>query len=129
MTYKTMAQVISDALESGGLTGPTAAGVGQALRQQFAAVEASMGRKQYAAALGQLTAFVALVKAQCCAPTAGKAITTPTARTLQLDAMLVYHSALCLGSNQLSAQQGAQDYSYYLGIVSSVGGKVLRPCP
>ena len=129
ITYKTMAQLISDALANGGLTGPNASGVGKALTKQFAAVQASMGAKQYAAALGQLTAFVDLVKAQCCSPSAGKALTTPTAITLQLDAMLVYHSALCLGSGQLSVKQQQQSYSYYSGIVSSLGGKVLPPCP
>lgn len=129
MTYKTIAQLISDALDNGGLTGPSAAGVGHALKQQFAAVQASMGAKHYAAALGQLTAFVNLVKAQCCAPTRGKALTTPTAKTLQLDAMLVYHSALCLGSGQLSTQQRQQSYDYYAVLVTSLGGKVLPPCP
>jgi hypothetical protein len=131
MTYKTVAQLISDALENGGLTGPTASGVGKALRQQFAAVEADMGAKRYAAALGDLTAFVDLVKASCCTPTKGKALTPPTAKMLQLDAMLVYHSALCLGSSsgQLSAKQRQDSYSYYTAIVTSLGGTVLPPCP
>ena len=90
-----------------------------------------MGAKRYAAALGDLTAFVNLVKANCCTPTKGKALTPPTAKMLQLDAMLVYHSALCLGSSsgQLSAKQRQDSYSYYTAIVTSLGGTVLPPCP
>jgi hypothetical protein len=55
-------------------------------------------------------------------------VTTPTAKMLQLNAMLVYHAALCLGSGQLSTQVKQQSYSYYQQLVTSLGGKVKPPC-
>jgi hypothetical protein len=128
LTYKTMAQLIQDALAGGGIVGPNGPGVAKALTKQFAAVQADMGAKRYAPALGDLTAFVNLVKAQCCTPVPDKSITPPTARMLELDAMLVYHVALCLGTNQLSSKQMTDSYAYYTQLVSSLGGKVLPPC-
>ena len=128
LTYKTMKQLIQDALANGGLTGPNSAGVGTALLKIFAAVEADMGDHRYVPALGDLKAFVDLLQAQCCTPKVGKTLKPPTAKTLQLDAMLVYHAALCLAAPQLSAQLMADDYAYYSNLVTSLGGKVLPPC-
>ena len=106
-----------------------AAWVGKALLNHFDAVQASMGAHRYEPALGQLNAFVNQVQAQCCSPRPpGKAIDAPTAKTLQLDAMLVYHAALCLGKGDLSARQMANDYAYYSNLVASLGGTVLPPC-
>jgi hypothetical protein len=128
LTYKTMAQLIQDALAGGGIVGPNGPGVATALTMQFAAVQADMGAKRYAPALGDLTAFVSLVQAQCCTPVIGMSITPPTAKMLELDAMLVYHAALCLGANQLKPKQMTDSYTYYKQLVSSLGGKVLPPC-
>jgi hypothetical protein len=128
LTYKTMKQLIAGALAGGGIIGPNGAGVGAALIKQFAAVEADMGAKRYVPALGDLSAFVDLVRAQCCTPKAGMSITPPTATMLQLNAMLVYHSALCLGKDSLSAKQMKQNYAYYQQLVTSLGGTVLPPC-
>jgi len=128
LTYKTMAQLIKEALAGGGIVGPNGPGVGTALTQQFAAVEADMGAKRYVPALGDLTAFVDLVKAQCCTPKDGMSITPPIARMLQLNAMLVYRSALCLGASMLKPKQMADSYSYYQQLVTSLGGTVLPPC-
>jgi len=129
LTYKTMKQLIQEALSGGGLSGPNAAGVGKALINHFDSVQASMGAHRYEPALGQLNAFVNQVQAQCCSPRPpGKALDPPTAKTLQLDAMLVYHAALCLGKGDLSARQMANDYAYYSNLVASLGGTVLPPC-
>jgi len=128
LTYKTMKQLIQEALSGGGLRGPNAAGVGKALINQFDTVQASMGAHRYVPALGQLKAFVDLIQAQCCSPNPGKAIGAPTAKTLQLDAMLVYHAALCLGKGDLSAQSMANNYTYYSNLVTSLGGTVLPRC-
>jgi len=128
LTYKTMKQLIQEALANGGLTGPNAGGVGKALLKIFGAVEADMGDHRYVPALGDLGAFINLVQAQCCTPKPGKALTPPTATTLQLDALLVYHVALCLAAPQLSAQHMSDDYAYYTTLVTNLGGKVLPPC-
>ena len=128
LTYKTMTQLIQEALGGGGLSGPNAAGVGKALIKHFDAVQASMGAHRYESAVGELKAFADLIQAQCCSPKPGKAIDAPTAKTLQLDAMLVYHAALCLGGGDLSAEQMANDYAYYSNLVASLGGTVLPPC-
>jgi hypothetical protein len=128
LTYKTIAQLIQEALAGGGIVGPNGPGVANALTLQFAAVQADMGAKRYAAALGDLGAFVDLVTAQCCVPTTGMSITTPTATTLRLDAMLVYHTALCLAGSTLKPKQLADDYAYYQRLVTSLGGNVLPPC-
>ena len=128
LTYKTITQLIQEALGGGGLSGPNAAGVGKALIKHFDAVQASMGAHRYESAVGELKAFADLIQAQCCSPKPGKAIDAPTAKTLQLDAMLVYHAALCLGGGDLSAEQMANDYAYYSNLVASLGGTVLPPC-
>ncbi|HET9015882.1 MAG TPA: hypothetical protein VFN57_09810 [Thermomicrobiaceae bacterium] len=122
LTYRTMAQLIDDALASGGITGPAAGGVSTALEQQFAAVQADMKAHRYAAALGSLTAFVNLVEAQ-----RGKAIGAETATTLELDALLVYHGALRLGvaAGQLSPAQASHDYEDYAARVTALGGTPL----
>jgi hypothetical protein len=126
--YLTMQQLINKALSSGGIIGSSASGVGGALVSQFAAVQADMGANNYTPALGALTAFIKLVQAQCCTPTTGKEITPATATTLQLDALLTYHAALCFGTSHLSATQQTDDYAYYRNLVASLGGTVLPPC-
>ena len=128
LAYKTMAQLIQEALAGGGIVGPNGPGVGTALTQQFAAVQADMGAKRYVPALNDLSAFVDLVTAQCCAPKTGMSITTPTAKTLRLNAMLVYRAALCLAANKLKPDQLADRYRYYQELVTSLGGTVLPPC-
>jgi hypothetical protein len=128
LTYKTMKQLIQDALANGGLSGPNSAGVGKALLNHFDSVEADMGNHRYVPALGDLGAFVNYLQAQCCSPKPGKAVSAPTAKTLELDAMLVYHAALCLASPQLSVQHMKDDYAYYSNLVASLGGTVLPRC-
>jgi hypothetical protein len=128
--YKTMAQLIDEALASGGITGPSSQGFGKALKQKFDAVQHDMAVPNYAAALGDLKSFINGIQSQCCTPSAGKEITSSLATTLQLDALLVFHNALCLAvsSGQISAQMAASDYAYYSDLVSSLGGAVLPPC-
>ncbi len=128
--YLTMAQLIDAALASGGISGPSAHGVGNALRQKFAAIQNHMGSHAYNPVLGELKAFVNSIDAQCCTPSNGKEITSSLARTLELDAMLVYHSALCkgVGLGQIGPTPAANDYAYYSGVVASLGGTVLPPC-
>jgi hypothetical protein len=121
--YLTMAQIISNALASSGLTGPSAAGEGASLTSKFSIVQADMAVNSYTTALGDTGGFINQVQAQ-----AGKEITPATARTLQLDASMTYHLALCLGASQLSASQQANDYSYYQNLVAGLGGTVLPPC-
>ena len=121
--YLTMAQILSNALASGGLTGPSAAGEGASLTSKFSSVQADMAANSYTMALGDTRGFIDQVQAQ-----AGKEITPVTAKTLQLDASMTYHIALCLGSSQLSATQRSNDYTYYKNLVSSLGGTVLPPC-
>jgi hypothetical protein len=120
-----MAQLITQALASGGIYGPSANGLGNALTSKFATVQTSMGAPQYDAALGQLSAFVNLLQAQT-----GKEIIASLSTTLQLDAMLVYHTALCKGmaAGQIGAVAAGNDYTLYKGLVSSLGGTVLPPC-
>ncbi|HEX8917255.1 MAG TPA: hypothetical protein VF898_02030 [Chloroflexota bacterium] len=126
--YMTMQQLINGALAGGGITGHSASGFGSALVSTFASVQANMGSTRYAAALGGLTSFINQIQAQCCTPTSGKEISTATSTTLQLDALLTYHIALCLGTNQLSATQMNTDYIYYKTNVTRLGGVVLPPC-
>jgi hypothetical protein len=124
-TYKTMDQLIAEAIASGGIFGKGADGIANALTQKFAAVQSSMGSQKYEPALGQLGAFVNLVQAQT-----GKSITPPLSTTLQLDAMLVYHNALCKGValGQIGTTAKNKDYKYYADLVSSLGGALLPPC-
>lgn len=128
--YKTMAQLIDEGLASGGITGPGAQGVATALKQKFDAIQHDMAAPHYAAALGDLKAFINSVQAQCCTTSAGKTITSSLATTLQLDALLVFHNALCLAlsAGQINAQLAATDYTYYRDLETSLGGMVLPPC-
>jgi len=128
--YKTMAQLIDEALTSGGISGPSAQGFANALKQKFDATQHDMAAHHYAAALGTLEAFINSIQAQCCSPNAGKEITSTLATTLQLDALLVYHNALCLGigAAQINAKPAAIDYGYYAGVVTSLGATALPPC-
>jgi hypothetical protein len=128
--YKTMAQLIDEALASGGITGPSAQGFAQALKKEFDAVQHDMAVGNYATALGDLKSFINSVQSQCCTPTAGMEITGALATTLQLDALLVYHNALCLALNagQINATTAATDYAYYSNLEGSLGGTVLPPC-
>jgi hypothetical protein len=128
--YKTMAQLIDEAIASGGISGPSANGVGNALKQKFAAIQHDMAAPHYNAALGALTAFINQTDAQCCTPAQGKEITAAMATTLKLDALLVYHNALCKGivAAQIGPTAAANDYTYYSNLVSSLGGTVLPPC-
>jgi len=123
--YATMSQLIDQALASGGIYGPGADGLANSYRQQFAAVQADMASGNYAQALLDLQSFISHVQAQ-----AGKHVTTTLATTLQLDALLVYHNALCLAvtSGQIDAATASADYSFYSSLVSSLGGTVLPPC-
>jgi hypothetical protein len=121
--YLTMAQIIGNALASGGLFGPSAAGQGASLMSKFSIVQGDMAAGTYATALGDTSGFINQVQAQV-----GKEITPATARTLQLDASMTYHIALCLGTSQLSVTQEANDYAYYKTLVTGLGGTVLPPC-
>ncbi|HET7036962.1 MAG TPA: hypothetical protein VFI42_14860 [Thermomicrobiaceae bacterium] len=123
LTYQTMSQLVANALAGGGISGAGANGVANALTQQFAAVQSDMQAHRYAPALGSVTAFLNLVEAQ-----RGQHISPNTATTLQLDALLVYHSALCSGAGQLSADQLNHDYAYYVEQVMRLGGSVLPAC-
>jgi hypothetical protein len=128
--YKTMEQLVDEALASGGISGPSAQGFGNALKQMFDAVQHDMAVSNYAAALGSLKSFINSVQSQCCTPSAGKEITSAVATTLQLDALLVYHNALCkaVADDKISATAAALDYVYYSDLVRSLGGRVLLPC-
>src|SRR5581483_2822173 len=124
-TYQTMAQLIAGAIASGGISGPGAAGLANSYIQQFAAVQADMGAGNYAQALSDLQSFISHVQAQ-----SGKKVTPALAAVLQLDALLVYHDALCLavGAGQIDAATAAGDYAYYSSLESLLGGVVLPPC-
>jgi hypothetical protein len=126
--YLTMDQIIGIALGNGGISGPMARGVSGALTTKFSNVQTEMAAANYTSALGDLTGFINQVQAQCCSPSAGKAIAPATATTLQLDAWQTYHGALCLGKSQLSATQESNDYAVYKAAVIRLGGTVLPPC-
>lgn len=117
------------ALATLGITGPSARGFANALKQKFDAVQHDMAVPNYAAALGDLKSFINSVQPQCCTPSAGKKITSALATTLQLDALLVYHNALCnaVADNKINPSKAALDYAYYANLVSSLGGTVLPP--
>jgi hypothetical protein len=123
--YETMAQLIQGAINSGGIYGPSAQGLASSLTSKFDTIQSSMGTPKYDAALGQLEAFVNQLQAQT-----GKEITSSLSTTLQLDAMLVYHNALCKGLalGQINPVPGTNDYTFYSGLVASLGGTVLPPC-
>jgi hypothetical protein len=128
--YETMAQLIASALTSGGIVGPGASGLVESYTQQFAAVQADMGSRDYAQALGDLQDFISHVQAQCCTAQSGRHLTATTAQTFQLDALLVYHSAVCLAltAGQIDATMASLDYGYYSALVASLGGTVLPSC-
>lgn len=123
--YLTMAQLIANALASGGISGPGSNGIGTSLTQKFDNIQKQMGAPRYTAALGQLGAFVSEVQAQT-----GQKITAALSTTLQLDAMLVYHNALCKGkaAGQIGSSMATNDYAFYAGLVTGLGGTVLAPC-
>jgi hypothetical protein len=123
--YETMAQLIGDALATGGIYGPGAHGQANALTQQFAAVQEDLAAHNDGQALVDLQSFINHVQAQT-----GKKITPATATTLELDALLVYHAALCLAESagQISAAQASADYGYYCGLVTQLGATPLGPC-
>ena len=89
-----------------------------------AAVQADIAQGNHAQALLDLQSFVAHVQAQ-----EGKHVTPALAATLQLDAMLVFHAELCnaIVAGQVNAATATADYSFYSGLVSSLGGTVLPP--
>ncbi len=123
--YKTMEQLINEALASGGIFGPGANGIANSLKQKSAALTAKLAAGQYATALEVLKAFINETQAQT-----GKHITPALSTTLQLDALLVFHSALCKAkaAGQLNAARVAADYAYYSGLVTSLGGTPKPPC-
>jgi hypothetical protein len=125
VAYETMAEVVAGALASGGITGPGASGLGNTFTQQFAAVQADLGGHHYVQALGDLQSFISHAQAQ-----SGKQVTTSMAQTFQLDALLVYHNALCLAgaAGQITPATAAADYTFYSTLVARLGGTVLPPC-
>lgn len=123
LTYETMNELINDAVTQGGISGPGSIGISSSFRQQFGSAEKDMASGHWAAALGALTDFVDHVAAQ-----SGKQVDPTTATALELDALLVYHNALCLGASSLSATQVSNDYASYAQKVAQLGGTVLPPC-
>jgi CSLREA domain-containing protein len=123
--YETMAQIIGDALAAGGIYGSGAQGLANALTQQFAAVQADLAAHNAAQALLDTQSFINHLQAQT-----GKKITPATATTLVLDALLVYHAALCQAESagQIGAAQATADYRYYSGLVTQLGAIPLGPC-
>jgi len=124
-TYKTVSQLIDEALASGAIHGPGARGLANSYRRQFARVEQDIASGDYDKALLHLKTFINHVRAQ-----SGKKLTSAFARTLELDALLVYHNMLCraIDAGQISATTASRDYAYYSNLVSSLGGTVLPPC-
>lgn len=118
--YQTIIQLIG-----GGLTGPGAGGLANSYDRQFAKVQEDIAAGDHGAALTDLKSFINHVSAQ-----SGKAFTTATATTLELDALLIYHDQLCLAqaAGQVNAATAAADYSYYSSTVISLGGTPLSPC-
>ncbi len=123
--YLSVLQLISNALAGGGIHGPGADGIANSLTHQFSNAQDSIARGDLAAALGELKAFVNHVNAQ-----SGKKITPATAATLDLAALSVFHSVLCLAlaSGQITPAQANSDYAWYAGQVISLGGTPLPPC-
>jgi hypothetical protein len=118
--YQTIPQLIG-----GGLSGPGAGGLANSYDQQFEKVQEDIAAGDHAAALTDLKSFINHVSAQ-----SGKAFTTATATTLELDALLIYHDQLCLAqaAGQINPATAAADYSYYSSTVISLGGTPLSPC-
>jgi hypothetical protein len=123
--YKTISQLIDDAIANGGIDGPGARGLANSFRLQFNRVQADIANGDYDQALHHLETFMNHVQAQ-----SGKQITTELATTLQLDALLVYHSVLCMAisAGQINTRTANADYAYYRNLITSLGGTVLPPC-
>ena len=75
-------------------------------------------------------AFSAAVPADRRRREAGLEDVNAEAKTLQLDDLLVFHNALCLGiaAGQISPTQASKSYADYKNLVTSLGGTVLPPC-
>ncbi len=123
--YKTMTQLIQEALASGGIYGPGAVGLAKSLLSEFAAVQADLAAGRYVAALQDLQAFISHLQSQT-----GVHVTPALATELELDALLVYHSTLCLGvaAGQINPTSAANAYAYYSALVTLLGGIVLPAC-
>jgi hypothetical protein len=123
LTYETMDQIIQDALDSGGIYGPRAKNLPGQLQSQFDLAQSGMKEKNYPKALSALSTFITRID------TATPAFIAPaTAKTLELDAMLTYHAALCLASGHIPPSVAQKDYLYYVNEVEQLGGVVLPPC-
>ena len=124
-TYETMAQIIDDALASGALFGPGAAGLANSYRKQFEAVQSNIASDDHAGALQDLRSFISHAQAQD-----DKHLTPTFARTIQVDALLVWHDQLCKASTagQIDSATAAASYALYSTLISSVGGVLLPPC-
>jgi hypothetical protein len=123
--YLSVAQMIANAVASGGIYGPGANGIANSLTQKFSNVQDKIARGDLTAALGQIKAFVNEVNAQT-----GKHITPATAAALDLAALSVFHSVLCqaLASGQITPAQASSEYAWYAAQVTSLGGTPLPPC-
>lgn len=124
LTYATMNELIDGALASGAISGHGSAGLANAFDHEFDSAQEALSAAQYQAALASLRAFISSVDAQ-----SGASVTPETARSLELDALLAYHTTLCTAANELSAPQLSDDYAYYVQEVTRLGGTVLPPCP
>ncbi len=124
-SYKTMSEQISDALAGGGISGPGSNGVANALLTKFANAESEMAAGAYSDALDDLNAFINQLKAQ-----SGKKVATQLSSDLRLDAAAVYHYAMCqaVAAGQLTPDEHAAAYAYYLNVVVSLGGTPLPDC-
>jgi hypothetical protein len=123
--YQTMSGVIAGGVASGGLSGPGSHGIANALQTKWNHAESDLAGGDYSGALQQLRAFINQVDAQ-----SGKKLTADFAITLELDALAVYHNALCLAlaAGQITPSQAASDYSYYSSLVTADGGTPLPTC-
>lgn len=123
--YVTMSQLIAAGLASGGIHGPGAGGLTNSFQMQNAAVQADLATGNWVQALQDIQSFNSHLQAQD-----GKKVDPMLARTLELDALLVYHAALCraVGTGQLDAASSAAASAYYTTLVSSLGGTVLTSC-
>ncbi len=121
-SYRTMAEVIGDALTSGGIKGD---GLANALTVKFTNAQAAIDRGEYSAALSPLASFIDQVAAQ-----SGKKITRALAKELTLDVAAVFHATLCKAADagQLDAASEAAWYAYYAALVTGAGGVPKPPC-
>ena len=82
-----------------------------------------MKAQNYPLALSAISTFITRID------TATPMFISPgTARTLELDAMLVYHTVLCLATGHIPPSVAKKDYSSYVNEGVSLGGVVLPPC-